>query len=137
MKRLLVSLVVLVVACTGGGGTLDGNGGGTSSGGSSGGSSGSSGGTTGEVRASDFSQSCSTDDDCVVIYEGAICNACGCANAAITRTAQSDYVAKRQAANCPTTDVECANDCITVLATCSNGKCAVTNSGLEETDAGN
>lgn len=138
MRLLAPSLVVILIAytaCTGGGGSLDGDGGATSS---SGASSGSTGGASEQLRASDFSQTCSADGDCVVVYEGAICNACACANAAIARTSQADYVARRQAANCPQTDIACANDCITMIATCTNGKCGAASStpgGAE--DAGN
>jgi hypothetical protein len=143
MNRLVFSFALVVVACTGGPGPIDQTGGGSSSGsnngsglpgtGSSTGSNGSgtstgSGNTpepTGTISASEFSQECVEATDCVAVYEGSICNQCGCPNAAIARTDAVEYSTKRASAGCPTTDEACANDCEAPAVACTDGKCTV------------
>jgi trimeric autotransporter adhesin len=151
MKRLtffLVSFVSLVVACTGGPGPIDqtGTGSTSSSGGSNGTSSsgGSGSGTTGgtgsgtnqTVSASEFSQSCVEDTDCIAVYEGAACNQCGCPNSAIARTDLAAYSTKRASAGCSTTDQACANDCAEATAICAQGTCSITTGASSEPDGG-
>jgi hypothetical protein len=149
MSRVAVVVGFVFVACTGGPGPIDTIGGGSSNGGSSGGGSssgigggsssgsGTSGGTSGgEIRASEFSQACVEDTDCVAVYEGSICNQCGCPNAAIAKSAATDYLTKRQNAGCPETDVACANDCVSSRAVCTSGTCTVTTSDTTVLDGG-
>jgi hypothetical protein len=139
MRYLISGLLVVLVACTGGAGPIDqtGNGsssssgltsssGGSSSGGSSGeSSSGASGGSNQTVKASDFSQACVESTDCIAIYDGNVCDACKCPNAAIAKDAASDYATKFQGAGCPTTDVACAADCAEATPVCAQGTCTI------------
>jgi hypothetical protein len=135
MSRLAILFMLVGAACTGGAGPID-QGGTSSSGASSatgsssgvGGSSGagsSSGTTGGTISASEFSQACVENSDCVAVYEGNICNQCGCANASIAKTDVKDYSARRQNAGCPQTDVACANDCQDAVAICAGGTCSI------------
>jgi hypothetical protein len=115
-------LATLLLACTGGSGPIDSDGGAPSS--SSGSSGVTSGGTSGQILASEFDQSCTTHSDCVGVYEGAICNECGCANATIAKNAMGEYSQKRLNAGCPQTNVACANDCADLSVHCDGtGKC--------------
>jgi hypothetical protein len=79
-----------------------------------------------EVRARDFKTSCSSDSECVLIFQGNICAACQCGNAAINR---SDYPKYQELVQKHATcrDVsKCAADCIDVAggpAKCRDGRC--------------
>lgn len=136
----------VLVACTGGPGPIDqtgngssgasgltsssgGNSGGTSSSGdpTSGGGGGGSGTTTKSVSASEVSQACVESTDCVAVYEGSVCDACKCPNAAIAKDSLAEYGSKFQNASssCPTTDVECAADCAQATPVCSQGTCTI------------
>lgn len=46
---------------------------------------------TGEIRASDYDQSCETARDCTVVWVGDACPCLPCETAAIRRTAESKY----------------------------------------------
>jgi hypothetical protein len=125
-----VGCSVVVLACTGGGGDVPGqstDAGASSSSSGSGGSNdagggASSGGSSGELSASDFDRRCATAEDCSLIIEGPICKPCGCPNAAIAQSERSSYEAKREAAQCPITDVQCA-PCPARTIACSAGTC--------------
>jgi hypothetical protein len=122
--------VFLAAACTGGSGDLPGS---TSSGGSSGSTSGASGGSSSgggaQIRASDFDQSCTGDQDCVAVFEGDVCAPCACANAAIALTARAEYNDARSnlfsSADCVKPDVEC-DVCPDPPVSCGQGTCAIT-----------
>lgn len=152
MSRFAFSFAfVVVVACTGGPGPLDQTGGGSSSGsgtgsgipgtgsgsgsgtGSGTGSGSGSGtgtepgtGSGGTISASEFSQECVEATDCIAVYEGSICNQCGCPNAAIAKTDLAAYSTKRASAGCPTTDEACPNDCAEAAVACTDGTCTIT-----------
>lgn len=142
MRHVIPGLFVVVfVACTGGAGPIDqtGNGsssgssgitssgGGSSSGEATGGGGSSSGGTsTTTVQASEFDQACVESTDCIAVYEGAICDACKCPNAAIAKSAIAEYGTRFQSADCPTTDQACAADCAEATPSCAQGTCTIT-----------
>lgn len=144
MRYVIPGLLVAVfVACTGGPGPIDQTGGGSSgsltssSGGTSGGTSssgdptsggggGGSGGSNNKtVSASEVSQACVESTDCVAVYEGAVCDACKCPNAAIAKDSLAEYGSKFQSAGCPTTDVACAADCAEATPVCAQGTCTI------------
>ena len=141
---LSTSALIVLVACTGGPGPIDQTGNGSSSGGTSGSlpgtgsnsgsgtstgtgsstGSGTGGGSGGTVSANEFSQECVESTDCIAIYEGSICNQCGCPNAAIAKSALSEYSSKRASAGCQTTDVDCA-PCEGAVVSCTEGTCTI------------
>jgi hypothetical protein len=50
------------------------------------------GGTCGpSISASSYDQSCTTDADCIAVYEGPLCDDCLCVNAAINQGANDAY----------------------------------------------
>jgi hypothetical protein len=55
------------------------------------------------LSASEFDQSCDIDSDCVPVYEGSVCAACRCAEAAIATKDASQYAAElaERAKSCP------------------------------------
>lgn len=79
------------------------------------------------IRASDYDQTCATSDDCVAIYEGSLCAPCGCANAAIAKSATSTEStdARARAASCPLVAGISCGACWDSRLTCSGGRCGI------------
>lgn len=126
-SSIVVSLAVLVFACTGGSGPIDGDGGASSS--SSGSSSGpSSGGGGKQISASDFEQGCVNENDCVAVFQGDVCNTCKCQNAAIAKTDLSKYESASSTDECRNQQ-PCAADCQEARVQCLVGKCALAAPG--------
>lgn len=66
--------------------------------------------TSQTIKASEFERSCTADSDCVTVYEGLVCGACQCPNAAIAKKDQVKYsseLAKRSAGCSDPGDVAC------------------------------
>ncbi len=76
-------------------------------------SSSSSGATPADLVATDYSQSCANDSECVAVYQGAVCTSCACPNSAIAKADDpkylSDYTNRR--AMCPSTSSGASCDC--------------------------
>ncbi len=137
MRNLIVLVAVACVGCSSpsnngenngasnNGGSNNGasNNGGSNNGGSNNGGSNNGSGPT--ITASDYDQSCVTNDECFTVYEGDVCDPCRCSNAAITFGASQAYDADLEARDddCDALDF-CAADCIDRNAVCVGGTCA-------------
>jgi hypothetical protein len=75
-------------------------------------------GTCGVIRASDYDQSCITDQDCATVFEGDTCiYQCQCPNAVVSRSALAYYpVFPERAVICPCYQLP-------VPPTCTGGVC--------------
>lgn len=102
-------LLATLAACSAGSttqspitGSDSGAGGDSGNGQDDGGLGGGDGGNT-VVTADAFSKTCSVSDDCIPVYVGDVCGFCNISNAAIAKSAQSDYQSAYNAAraNCP------------------------------------
>lgn len=88
----------------------------------------------GDIEASDFDQSCSIDDDCILIHEGDPCECHVCPDAAISRSAQTDHqdaiaAAMCTEASCPA--IACADE---FLPHCTDGTCDLRKAKYASTD---
>lgn len=79
------------------------------------------------ISASEFETSCTSDEECVAVYEGSVCpTECACPNTAISVQSASDYakelteLAKTWCSDLG--DVDCV-DCPSVTAKCVSGTC--------------
>jgi hypothetical protein len=98
---------------------------------------------TKSISASEFNRSCSVDSDCVLVYQGQVCNQCQCATSgtggSIAKTDQSKYNStlsdRRNDPPCPPeTDQACAPCATTFVAACNaNKQCS---QGLPKKDGG-
>ena len=83
------------------------------------------------IDVSDFDQSCSTNDDCIVVVDGDVCPSCSCPDAAITTSAKSEYddeVAQR-VDTCESTDeslLGACEPCADTIPVCVSGVCEAT-----------
>lgn len=74
------------------------------------------------TEANQFDQSCTVDEDCVLVVTGVICNACDCSRGAINVDAVPEYEAAREA-DCNPGPSPC--DCAPLEpARCDDGTCA-------------
>lgn len=67
------------------------------------------------VEADDFDRSCEIAADCVAVYEGEVCSACQCPNAAINVDDAGEHGAALAAADCRVQECPClgaAADCV-------------------------
>lgn len=55
------------------------------------------GGPPPKIESDDFADGCSIDDDCALVTEGDVCQACACPNEAIAKTALDSYQSKVRA----------------------------------------
>lgn len=82
-------------------------------------------GCASRIDAASFDQSCTTDDDCVAVFTGDVCEEprCGCSNDAVNVGALADYQAAREAIACgpAASPVQCA--CPEATPFCRNGTC--------------
>lgn len=76
------------------------------------------------VTATDYDQSCTTDEDCVAVFEGDVCDECKCANATVSKAAQMDYNLAFTMNQCGSPP-PCAADCALPVPTCQNGTCSL------------
>jgi hypothetical protein len=115
MCRTFLFALFLFAAC---GGQVTGGDGTTGDSGAAGDSGGSC-----FIHASSYDQSCSTDLDCIGVFDGDACTAtCHCSNATINRSALVKYEA-----DFPRTDGGVACPCPAGLVTCQNHVCAPCN----------
>jgi len=146
------SLVTLLVACVGGPGPLPDQGPdqGSQGGGITGDTSASegSGGRTGDstddaspappaiITVTNYDTTCSEDSDCVAVYQGVVCQACLCPNAAVNRKDLENYSKDLEKAgtDCSRDDVACG-PCETQMAGCDakTKRCAL---GVTSADEG-
>lgn len=84
------------------------------------------------LDAKDYSQTCSVDADCVPVFVGEVCNACGgCQSAAINKADKGRYDADAKAisGSCirlPGPPVACAAAaCLAPVGACVNGACTI------------
>ena len=145
------SLVVLLAACVGGPGPLPdqgsdqaGQGGGTSD--DTSGSEGSDGrgdstddappAAPAVMTVTNYDTTCSEDSDCVAVYQGVVCQACLCPNAAVNRKDLENYSKDLEKAgtDCTRDDIECA-PCAPQVAGCDakTNRCGL---GVSSADGG-
>lgn len=76
------------------------------------------------VRASDYDQTCATNDDCALVVEASVCAVCTCENAAVRVEEKAAFVAARQAQTCPNPNsgVMCGA-CQSMRALCESATC--------------
>lgn len=88
----------------------------------------------GSIAASEFDQACQVDGDCVVVYQGTVCNSCRCENAAIAKKELDRYRSELDArsANCGQIP-GCAADCAAPNPYCVSGSCVAS---VKPPDAG-
>jgi hypothetical protein len=78
----------------------------------------------GAIAAASHDQSCTSDSDCVAVYEGSYCNVCRCPNATVSQAAAAAYEAALADAGVSTsTCFGCPP--LDGTAACVGGKCAV------------
>ncbi|MCC7074352.1 MAG: hypothetical protein IT383_23805 [Deltaproteobacteria bacterium] len=87
-------------------------------------------GCVAEIRADDYAQECSTDDECTAVYQGNVCMECGIDNAAIRvdewERYADDVAQLREAACFPELTSPYRRRCdATMHAVCTDGRCAV------------
>jgi hypothetical protein len=77
------------------------------------------------IRAADYDQSCASDRDCVVVFEGDLCSMC-CNDGAINIREEQRYRRDRERAKkaCGEQIIQCA-PCGPAPVTCQRGRCAV------------
>lgn len=79
------------------------------------------------ILVAEFDRSRAADIDCEVAYEGDVCEACPCPNAAIATsdvvTHSSVFAARK--ASCPPSNDECVGLCNVPRAECKAGTCAI------------
>lgn len=83
-----------------------------------------------EIRADDYAQACSTDDECTSVYEGNVCMECGIDNAAIRvdewERYADDVAQLREAACFPELTSPYRRRCDGMMdAICAEGLCTV------------
>ena len=106
------------------------------------------------IEASDFEQSCQSDDECMLVVAGEYCGCVyGCPNAAINVSEKDAYEEAQQEASrrCPETNVRCTAQrtteatgqmiCVQATARCVQGTCELVedhvsgDAGVEDGDA--
>jgi hypothetical protein len=102
---------------------------------------------TAEVWAADFDQSCTSDDDCVLVTEGNYCDCLVCTNAAIADSDQAEFQEAATSArnSCSEVETACGSldearsrqalSCAYVIAVCEQGTC-VPSDGIDDRDTG-
>jgi hypothetical protein len=87
-----------------------------------------------EPDASDFTQDCTTDADCVGVPTGDPCE-CDCSRGAINRRDEAAY--REERGTCNSGCAPQCGPCPALAATCSSGRCAPTTAPPERpADAG-
>src|SRR5262245_39698463 len=111
-KTILTSFgfgALLMLACSSGGST------GVGDGGTSGGS---------VMHVDDYNQSCSVNEDCVVVRAGDACAECACQRSAISKSEQARFQTeqRQKREGCPPSTADC-KVCAEFVAECIAGQC--------------
>lgn len=80
-----------------------------------------------EIRAGDYLQTCSRDDECLPVFEGDVCAVCACPNAAIRSGEKPAFdadVADARGRCGPTPAIACG-PCMDTRGVCVAGKCGI------------
>jgi hypothetical protein len=87
---------------------------------------GGSGGPGTVVHATDYNQKCMVDGDCTAVYDGDLCSACLCKNAAINSADAARYQtdSSSRAQQCQGGSPCATPNCTDLAAYCNHGTCA-------------
>jgi hypothetical protein len=128
-------LIGLLVACVGGPGSVSTTNGGSGQNGaverdpSNNDNPGSSSGSTGaalpvnnqQISAASYDRGCSTDEDCVAVYQGAVCQLCKCPSEPIAKKDKDKYDRdlEQKRVGCPAQTGESCQPCATPQVGCN------------------